>query len=86
MRGRSGSSFSLFAVVTVKTFHAPPQGNVLMLHLLSGGVKDALPAVDLHADVQLEVDVPFRCRAAEAAARCCAWPALAEQLTHSRKP
>lgn len=57
-----------------------------MLHLLSGGVKDALPAVDLHADVQLEVDVPLRCRAAEAAARRCAWPALAEQLTHSRKP
>lgn len=29
----------------------PPQGNVLMLRLLSGGVEDALAAVDLHAHI-----------------------------------
>lgn len=57
-----------------------------MLHLLSGRVKDALPAVDLHADVQLEVNVSFCCWATEATACRCAWPAFTEQLTHSRKP
>lgn len=57
-----------------------------MLWLLSGGVKDTLPAVNLHTDVKLKVDVSFSCRAAEAAAGRCARPALAEQLTHSRKP
>lgn len=56
-----------------------------MLWLLSGGVEDALPAVDLHAHVQLEVDVPLGGRAAEAAAGRRAGPALAEQLTHGRE-
>lgn len=64
----------------------PPQGNVFVLRLLSGGVKDALPAVNLHADVQLEVDVPLGRRPAEAAAGGRARPALAEQLTHGGKP
>lgn len=64
----------------------PPQGNVFMLRLLSGGVKDALPAVNLHTDVQLEVDVPLSRRPAEAAAGGRARPALAEQLTHGGKP
>lgn len=87
-RWRSGLSIhsALYTVVMAKTFNAPPQGNVLVLHLLSGGVKDALPAVDLHADVQLKVDVSFSCWAAEAPAHRCAWPAFTEQLTHSRKP
>lgn len=67
-------------------FIAPPEGNVLMLWLLSSGVKDTLPAVDLHADIQLKVNVSFSCWATEAAAGGCARPALAEQLTHSRKP
>lgn len=57
-----------------------------MLHLRSGRVKDALPAVDLHADVQLEVNVSFSRWATEATACRCAWPAFTEQLTHSRKP
>ena len=67
-------------------FIVPLDGNVLVLRLLSGGVKDTLPAVDLHADVQLEVDVPLGRRAAEAAAGGRARPALAEQLTHGGKP
>lgn len=67
-------------------FIVPPEGNVFMLRLLSGGVQDTLPAVDLHADVQLKVDVSFGRRAAEAAAGRCARPALAEQLTHSGEP
>lgn len=57
-----------------------------MLWLLCSGVKDTLPTVNLHAHVQLKVDVSFSCRAAEAAPSRCARPALAEQLTHSRKP
>lgn len=57
-----------------------------MLWLLSGGVKDALPAVDLHTDVQLKINVSLSCWATEAAVGRCARPALAEQLTHSRKP
>ena len=67
-------------------FIVPPKGNVLMLWLLSGGVEDTLPAVDLHADIQLKVNVSLSCRATEAAAGGCARPALAEQLTHGRKP
>lgn len=63
----------------------PPQGNVLVLHLLSGGVEHALAAVDLHADVQLKVDVSFGGRATEAAACGDAGPAFAEQLTDSGK-
>lgn len=57
-----------------------------MLWLLSGGVKDTLPAVDLHTDVQLKINISLSCRATEAAAGGRARPALAEQLTHSRKP
>lgn len=53
-----------------------------MLRLLGGGVEDALAAVDLHAHVQLKVDVALGGGAAEAAAGWCAGPALAEQLTH----
>lgn len=67
-------------------FIIPPQRNVLVVHLLSGGVKDALPAVDLHTDIQLKVNVSLSCWATEAAAAGCAWPAFTEQLTHSRKP
>lgn len=57
-----------------------------MFHLLSGGVKDALPTVNLHADVQLKIDVSFSCWATEATVCRSARPAFAEQLTHSRKP
>lgn len=57
-----------------------------MLWLLRSGVKDTLPTVNLHAHVQLKVDVPLGCRAAEAASSRRAWPALAEQLTHGGKP
>lgn len=88
-RLRSGSRihFALSIVVTAKKIlNVPPQGNVLMLHLLSGRVKDTLAAVDLHTDVQLEVNVSFSCWATEATACRCAWPAFTEQLTHSRKP
>lgn len=53
-----------------------------MLRLLGGGVEDALAAVDLHAHVQLEVDVALGGGTAEAAASWGAGPALAEQLTH----
>lgn len=56
-----------------------------MLWLLSGRVEDTLAAVDLHADIQLKVDVSFGRRGAEAAVGGRARPALAEQLTHSRK-
>lgn len=56
-----------------------------MLGLLSRGVKDALPTVNLHTHIQLKVDVSFGGRAAEAAVGRGARPALAEQLTHSRK-
>lgn len=66
-------------------FIVPPEGNVLMLRLLSSGVKDTLPAVNLHTDIQLKVNVSFSCWATEAAVGRCARPALAEQLTHSRK-
>lgn len=66
--------------------NVPPQGDVLVLHLLSGGVQHALPAVDLHTDVQLKVDVSFSGWATEATAGRDAGPALAEQLTHSREP
>lgn len=57
-----------------------------MLCLSGGGVKDTLPAVNLHTNVQLEINVSFSCRAAEASAARCAWPALTEQLTHGGKP
>lgn len=67
-------------------FIVPSEGNVLMLWLLRGGVKDTLPTVNLHTDIQLKVNVSLSCWATEAAAGRCAWPALAEQLTHSRKP
>lgn len=60
----------------------PPQGHILMLRLLGGGVEDALAAVDLHTHVQLEVDVALGGGAAEAAAGRRAGPALAEELTH----
>lgn len=63
----------------------PPEGNVLVLWLLSGWVKDTLPTFDLHADIQLKVNVSLGCRAAEAAVGGGARPALAEQLTHSRE-
>lgn len=53
-----------------------------MLRLLGGGVEDALATVDLHAHVQLEVDVALAGGAAKAAAGWSAGPALAEQLTH----
>lgn len=66
-------------------FTAPPQRNILVLGLLSSRVKDALPAVDFHTDIQLKVDVSFRRWATEAAVGRSAWPALTEQLTHSRK-
>lgn len=56
-----------------------------MLCLLSSGVEDTLPAVNLYTDIQLKVNVSFSCWSAEAAAGWCAGPALAEQLTHSRK-
>lgn len=56
----------------------PPQGNVLMLWLLGGGVEDTLAAVDLHAHVQLKVDVALCGGAAEAAACWRTGPALAE--------
>jgi len=61
-------------------------GNVLVLRLLGRGVKDTLPAVDLHADIQLKVNVSLRRRAAETASGRRARPALAEQLTHGGKP
>lgn len=67
-------------------FILPPEGNVLMLWLLSGRVKDTLPTVDLYTYIQLKVNVSLGCRATEAAAGWRARPALAEQLTHSRKP
>lgn len=57
-----------------------------MLHLLSGRVKDTLATVDLHANVQLKVNVSFSRWATEGTACWCAWPAFTEQLTHSRKP
>ena len=60
----------------------PPEGHVVVLQLRRGGVEveDTLAAVDLHADIQLEVDVALDGRAQEAAARGRAGPALAEQL------
>ena len=66
-------------------FISPPEGNVLMLRLLSSGVKDTLPAVNLHTDIKLKVNVSLSCWATEGAVGRCAWPALTEQLTHSRK-
>lgn len=64
----------------------PPEGNVLMFWLLSGGVKDTLPTVDLHTDIKFKVNVSFSSRTTEATAGGCARPALAEQLTHSGEP
>lgn len=73
-------------VVSTENVNIPPQGNVLVLHLLNGGVEDALPAVDLHSDVQLKVNVSFSRWATEATACRDARPTFAEQLTDSRKP
>lgn len=56
-----------------------------MLGLLGSGMQDTLAAVDLHADIQLEVNVPLCGWTHEAAVGGCAWPALAEQLADSRK-
>ena len=56
-----------------------------MLRLLSSGVKDTLPAVDLHTDIQLKVNVSLSCWATEAAVGRRARPALAEELTHGRE-
>lgn len=56
-----------------------------MLCLLSSGVEDTLPAVNLYTDIQFKVNVSFNCWSTEAAVGWCARPALAEQLSHSRK-
>lgn len=85
-KGESSSSPSAVSDSCAKKVNLPPQGNVLVLHLLSAGVEHALPAVDLHTDVQLKVDVSFSRWATEASAGRDARPAFAEQLTHSRKP
>ena len=57
-----------------------------MFWLLSGGVKDTLPTVDLHTDIKFKVNVSFSSWTTEATASGCARPALAEQLTHSGEP
>lgn len=57
-----------------------------MLHLLSSGVKDALPTINLHTHIELKVNVSLSSCATEAPVCWCAGPALAEQLTHSGKP
>ena len=49
-------------------------------------MEDTLPAVDLHPDVQLKVDVALDGRAQEAAAGGRAGPALAEQLADGGEP
>lgn len=53
--------------VRKKRFSVPPAGNVFLLRLLSRRVKDALPTINLHTNVELKVDVFFRRWATEAA-------------------